>query len=114
MAPAPAAAKRTRPIPPRVKRPVRRVKAKAPPPPVEGESVVKGLVAKKKRAVRRPGDLAAQAAAPITVSRVEPKKESAAERMEKRLPKDALKRAVLLREILGPCRAQARYRPRSW
>ena len=40
--------------------------------------------------------------------------ESAGERLDRLLPKDSLKRAVALREILGPCRNTKPFRTREW
>ena len=40
--------------------------------------------------------------------------ENAGERLDRLLPKDSLKRAVALREILGPCRNARPFRMREW
>ena len=34
--------------------------------------------------------------------------------LEARLPEDVLERAIVLREVLGPCRARQGYRPMGW
>lgn len=38
----------------------------------------------------------------------------AAQRLRDLMPNDPLKQAILLREILGPCRARERFRPGRW
>jgi uncharacterized membrane protein len=89
----------------------RKVVRRAPAPIAEDGTQTKGLIIHKHK-VRKEMLEVAPPTPEVTSGRESA--HSAAERLDERLPKDTLKRAVALRELLGPCRAQSRYRSGHW
>jgi len=90
----------------------KKVVRKAPVAMAEDETQTKGLIVKAKKG--RPEGLSVAPPTTAGVSSGKTTMETAADRMEEQLPKETLKRAVALRELLGPCRAQHRYLPGRW